>query len=182
MCSASASWTQHHLGMITVWTDVDSRAETLQAALITFQYAENGNHSNAVGMQPHFCSDLQVQMIRKAGRLLSKHRKMGIRSRHLLMLLSSQSRRALQKQFLRRHCQLQHCLLECRSSSQQSRVQLHNLSEKRPMPHGEAGMLQTSLDMVSATSMQLHLLQLFVAAQQHAVSGQLLALQIVLTL
>jgi hypothetical protein len=65
--------------MITVWTDVDSRTETLQAALITFQYAENGNHSNAVGMQ-HFCSDLQVQMIRKAGRLLSKHRKMGIRS------------------------------------------------------------------------------------------------------
>jgi hypothetical protein len=47
------------------------------------------------------------------------------------------------------------------------------------MPHGEAGMLQT---MVSATSMQLHLLQLFVAAQQHAVSGQLLALQTVLTL
>lgn len=129
----------------------------------------------AAGMQPHLCSDLQVQMIRKAGRLLSKHRSMGIRSRHLLMLLYPQSCRALQNQFLRRLYQLQHYLLECRSSSQQSRVQLHKLTEKRPMSHGEADMLQTSHDMASAASMQPHLLQPFVAAQQHAVSGQLLA-------
>ncbi len=43
------------------------------------------------------------------------------------------------------------------------------------MPRGEADMLQTSLDMVNAASMQPHLLQPFVAAQQRAVSGQLLA-------
>jgi len=114
-------------------------------------------------------------MIRKAGRLLSKHRKMGIRSQHLLMLLSSQSRRALQNQLLRCHYQLQHYLPECRSSNQQSRVQLYNSSKKRSMPHGEAVMLQTSLDMASAASKQPHLLQPFVAAQQLAVSGQLLA-------
>jgi len=43
------------------------------------------------------------------------------------------------------------------------------------MPRGEADMLQTSLDMASAASKQPHLLQPFVAAQQLAVSGQLLA-------